>query len=309
MRTYLDCIPCFFRQALDGCRIVNAGAKVQKQIIDEFARMIPRISLDSPPPEIARFGYSLLTKLSGDKDPYQGIKQKSNRLALRVYGKLKNKVAHSKDRLLTALEIAIAGNIIDFGVKNNLNISRELKKILAREEKYIRRKTVFHYLRFKRDLAKAKSILYLADNAGETVFDRILIEEIKRRHPGKEIYFAVKDKPVINDALLEDAEFCGIDKLAKVISSGSDAPGTILKLCNNSFKRIYRSADMIISKGQGNFESLSQEKRPIFFLFMVKCQVVAKHTGCKLGDIVLYHNSNKTGPGLKRKRRLKAVAG
>ena len=293
MRTYLDCIPCFFRQALEGARIVGAGPKVQKQVIDEFAKIIPEVSLNSPPPEIARFGYNLLKKLSRNNDPYKKIKQKSNRLALKIYDKLKNKVVHSSDRLLTSLEIAIAGNIIDFGVKNNLNIDEELKKILVREEKYIHRKTIFHYSAFKRALSEAKNILYLADNAGETVFDKILIEEIRKKYPKKIIYFAVKDRPIINDALLEDAEYCGIDKLAEVISNGSDAPGTILQLCSSNFKKIYRKADMVISKGQGNFESLSQEKRPIFFLFMVKCQVVAKHTGCKLGDIVLLYNSNK----------------
>ena len=293
MKTYLDCIPCFFRQALEGARIVGASPKVQKQVIDELANIIPEVSLNSPPPEIARFGYNLLKKLSRNNDPYKKIKQESNRLALKIYNKLKNKVVHSGDRLLTSLEIAIAGNIIDFGVKSNLNIDEELKKILVREEKYIHRKTIFHYSAFKWALSEAKNILYLGDNAGETVFDKILIEEIRKKYPKKIIYFAVKDEPIINDALFEDAEYCGIDKLAEVISNGSDAPGTILRLCNSSFKKIYRKADMVISKGQGNFESLSQEKRPIFFLFMVKCQVVAKHTGCKLGDIVLLYNSNK----------------
>jgi len=295
MRTYLDCIPCFFRQALEGARIVGAGPKVQKQIINEFAGIIPKISLNSPPPEIARFGYNLLKELSRNSDPYKKIKQKSNRLALRIYDKLKNKAVHSNNRLLTSLEVAIAGNIIDFGVKNNLNINEELKKILVREEKYIRRKTIFHYSAFKRALPKAKNILYLADNAGETVFDRILIEEIKNLYPNKIIYYAVKDKPIINDALFDDARVCGLDRVSRVISNGTDAPGTILSLCSKEFKRIYCKADMIISKGQGNFETLSQEKRPIFFLFMVKCQVVAKHTGCKLGDIVLLYNSNKRG--------------
>ena len=291
MRTYLDCIPCFFRQALEGARIVGASPKVQKQIIDELARIIPEVSLNCPPPEIARFGYNLLKKLSRNNDPYKKIKQRSNQLALRLYKKLKNKVNCSKDRLLESLELAIAGNIIDFGVKNNLNINEELNKILAKEKKYIYKKSIFHYKEFKRRLKRAKDILYLADNAGETVFDRILIEEIKKLYPDKIIYYAVKDKPIINDALFDDAKECGLDGVSRVISNGTDAPGTILSLCSKEFKRIYYKADMIISKGQGNFETLSQKKRPIFFLFMVKCQVVAKHSGCKLGDIVLFYNS------------------
>lgn len=295
MRTYLDCIPCFFRQALEGSRIVQATPKQQKKIIDEFARKIPKISLEASPPEIARIGYKLLRIVSFNGDPYLTIKQKSNHIALRLLGRLRNKVSRSKDMLLTAVELAIAGNIIDFGVKNNLNVKAELKKILAEENKVIHKRSIFHYAEFRQALRKAGDILYLADNAGEVVFDRVLIEEIKKQYPDKNIYYAVKEKPVINDALFEDALTCGIDKTARLISNGTDAPGTILSLCSKKFKQIYRDADMIISKGQGNFESLSNEKRPIFFLFMVKCPVVAKETGCKMGNIVLFYNLKKNG--------------
>lgn len=296
MRTYLDCIPCFFRQALEGSRIVRATQKQQKQIIDEFARKIPKISFEASPPEIARIGYKLLRIVSVNEDPYHAVKQKSNRCALRLLGRLRGKVSRSKDRLLAAVELAIAGNIIDFGAKNNLNIKEELKRILAEENKFIHKQSIFHYKEFRQALKKSVDILYLADNAGEVVFDRVLIEEIKKEYPDKNIYYAVKRKPVINDALFEDAKVCGINKTAQVISNGTDAPGTLLAFCSKEFKQIYKSADMIISKGQGNFESLSSEKRPIFFLFMVKCPVVAKETGCKMGNIVLLYNlKNKNG--------------
>lgn len=134
-------------------------------------------------------------------------------------------------------------------------------------------------------MREAKTVLYLADNAGEIVFDRVFIEEFC---DNRKVIFAVRDKPAINDALMEDAIFCGIDKVAQVVSSGIDAPGTILKYCLDEFLKIFRQADLIISKGQGNFESLSQEKKPIFFLFMVKCPVIAKEIGCKMEDMVLF---------------------
>ena len=133
----------------------------------------------------------------------------------------------------------------------------------------------------------SKNILYLADNAGETIFDRVLIEEIKGLYGDKSIFYAVRERPIINDALKEDARACGIDRIADVISSGSDTPGTIISLCSEAFLKIYRDADMIISKGQGNFEALSDVSRPIFYLFMVKCPVVAKDLGCRIGDIIL----------------------
>jgi damage-control phosphatase, subfamily I len=270
--------------------MIKASPKNQKWILEEFAKMIPGISLKSSPPEIARLGYILLKNVAVNNDPYKDIKQKSNKIALGVLGKLKAKVASSGDRFLTALELAIAGNIIDFGVKNNLDVKAELKKILKKADKGVHKKSIFHYTEFIAVLKKSKSILYLGDNAGEVVFDRILIEEIKRIYPEMNIYYVVKESPIINDALIEDAMACGIDKHAKIISNGADAPGTVLALCSREFKKAYRNADMIISKGQGNFESLSEKSRPVFFLFMVKCHVVAKETRCAMGEIVLLYN-------------------
>lgn len=300
MKTYLDCIPCFFRQALESARMSGANRTIQKQILDEVAKAIPEISLKSCPPEIARVIHQQLRRITKKKDPYLEIKRQSNKMALKVYNKLKAKVSHSKNRLLMAVELAIAGNIIDYGVKSSLNVDEEIRKILNQENKTIKKesKALFAYDRFKRALKRAETILYLADNAGETVFDRILIEEIKWEDKSKNILYAVKEKPAINDALMEDAVTCGIDRIARVISSGVDAPGTVLSLCSKKFLKIYRDADMIISKGQGNFEALSRTRRSVFFMFMAKCPVIAEEVGCKLGDVILrYHSGIKRGHG------------
>ncbi|MFH1063408.1 MAG: ARMT1-like domain-containing protein [Candidatus Omnitrophota bacterium] len=295
MKTYLDCIPCFFRQAIDAGRMAGLDAKQQKKIIDELASILPKLSLAMSPPEIARLTNKILQKNAKSKDIYAKIKQKSNRIGLRMYKKLKQKVQNAKDPLLDAVEIAIIGNIIDYGAKNQLDVDKELAKMLRQEKQLIKKekKQIFNYQEFKRQLVKAKTILYLADNAGETVFDRVLLEQIKSIHPDKKIIYAVKDKPVINDALLEDALYCGIDKFAEIMSSGSDAPGTVLGLCSKKFLALYKQADMVISKGQGNFEALTPAKRPIFFLFMVKCAVVAKNIDCKIGNIILFYNNKQ----------------
>jgi len=292
MKTYLECIPCFFKQTLEAARLSGANNKTQKRILDAVALSIPKFPLSSSPPEMARVIHGIVKKITTKNDPYAKIKEKSNKLALRAYPKLKERIARSRDRLLTAIELAIAGNIIDYGVKNSLNVDTELKRILDEENKAIKEesKSIFDYGNFKRVINTAKTILYLADNTGETVFDRILIEEFKSIGKDKEITYVVKEKPIINDALTEDALTCGIDKVAKVISSGSDAPGTILSLCSKTFLGIYKKADMVISKGQGNFEALSLTKRRIFFLFIAKCPVVAQDVRCKVGDIILLHN-------------------
>ena len=295
MRTYLDCIPCFFKQALEVARLAGAGERMQRRVLNELARTLPEFSLTSSPPEMGRVIYGLAKRITRKHDPYLKIKQKSNKLALKMYGKLKKKIGRSPDRLLIALKLAIAGNIIDYGIKNSLNVEEELAAILDEENEVIKQesKATFNYAKFKRALEKAKTILYLADNAGETAFDRILIEEIKRIDEDKKIVYAVKESPIINDALVEDAYACRIDKLAEVVSSGSDGPGTILRLCSKEFLAIYRKAGMVISKGQGNFEALSAAKRQIFFLFMAKCPVIAKDIGCKLGEVILFCHQHK----------------
>ena len=295
MKTYLDCIPCFFKQALEAARMAGADKRTQKRILNELAGVLPRFRLTSSPPEMGKVIYGLAKSVTKKDDPYARIKEKSNKLALSIYGKLKKKVNYSHNRLLMAVELAIAGNIIDYGVKNSLNVDAELTRILDEENKAIKKesKAIFDYENFEYALNRAKTILYLADNAGETVFDRILIEEIKKIDEDKNIIYAVKEKPVINDALMEDAITCGIDKVAQVISSGSDAPGTILSLCSKNFLRIYKKADIVISKGQGNFEALSTTKRQVFFLFMAKCPVIAKDVGCEVGDVILLYHSGK----------------
>ncbi len=289
MKTYLDCIPCFFKQALEASRLSGAGPKTQKKILDKIALSIPGFPLTSCPPEMARTIYGTVKRMTGRKDPYAGIKEKSNKLALSVYSRLKKKAASSRDRLLTAIELAIAGNIIDYGVKNSLDVGAELNKILDKEDRAIRKEDsrIFNYRSFRRALKKAKTVLYLADNAGEVVFDRVLIEEIKRADKDKRIFYAVKEYPVINDALREDALVAGIEEEAKIISSGLDTPGTVLSFCSKAFLKAFRDADMVISKGQGNFEALSDCGRSVFFLFMAKCPVIAQDVRCRLGDVVL----------------------
>jgi hypothetical protein len=298
MRTYLECIPCFVKQALEASKVCKADPRVQKRIVDEICRRIPDFPLDSCPPEMGRTIHNVVKRITGIEDPYTEIKKKSNELAMAVYGRAKLKLERSNDRMLTALELAVAGNIIDFGVKNSLDVDKEIERIISEEDRALERESAgkFDRAAFQEHLSGASDIMYLADNAGETVFDRILIEEISGE--GRSIQYAVKEKPIINDALLHDAEFCGIDRLAEVISSGSDAPGTVPGLCSAEFLARFYAADVVISKGQGNFEALSSIDRPVFFLFMAKCPVIASHVKASLGDIFLIHHR---GAGTARK--------
>ncbi|MGA1824689.1 MAG: damage-control phosphatase ARMT1 family protein [bacterium] len=286
MRTFLGCIPCFFRQSIEVAKTMGLDESKQKKIIDEVARLIPTFALDASPPEQARHIYKMIRRITGVHDPFFEIKERSNHRILGLYPKLKERIQTSDDRLLTAIELAITGNIIDYGIGTYDDIEDEINTLLAHDSHFkSREKAIFELDTFKSSLAHAKRILYLADNAGEIVFDKLLIEELESLD--KEIVMAVKEEPVINDALKKDAYDCGIDKNAHIISSGMDAPGTILELCSSTFLEHFYKADLIISKGQGNYETLTDADAPIFFMFMVKCPIVAEHIGCSLYSIIL----------------------
>ena len=276
MKTYLDCLPCFMSQALRAARIATDDEKKIKEVLDEVGMMLKDIPLESTPPESGRMVYRKISEITGNSDPYKEIKSESTKKALSMYPSLKSRVEKSNDRLLTAIRVAIAGNIIDFGANRDFDLRKEIEEVIDKDF------AICDYGAFKECLDKAHEILYIGDNAGECVFDRILIEEIK-----KPVIYVVRDVPVINDATYEDAAQAGLDKSAIILSSGTDAPGTVLKTSSAEFKEVYNNSRFIISKGQGNYEVLSNEKRPIFFLLKVKCQVIARDIGVDEDDILL----------------------
>jgi len=256
--------------------MITSDEKKIWQILNEVSLSLPEIHFGATPPEIGREVYRIISKRTGIKDPYRKIKEKCTRQALSLYPELKKLINSSEDRLMTAIRISIAGNIIDFGANFDFDLKKDVGTILSQDF------SINHYREFCEALDKARKILYLADNAGETVFDRFLIEEIN-----KPVIYVVRAHPIINDATREDALLAGIDKVAEIVSSGCDAPGNILKFCSDEFLKVYRSADLIISKGQGNYEGLSDEDRPIFFLLKAKCHVIARDIGIDEGSIVL----------------------
>ncbi|RCV64804.1 hypothetical protein C5S53_06905 [Methanophagales archaeon] len=277
MRTYLDCIPCFFNQALRAGRIATGDETKLKKLMDEIGLMLRDIPLESSPPETGMRIYEKVRRITGVFDPYKELKRANTEKALALYPALKAKVEKSNDKLLTALRIAIAGNVIDFGVNRNFNIEDEIDSVLKKDF------AIFDYDNFKAHLDKTDEILYIGDNAGESVFDRILIETMK-----KPVIYVVRETPVINDVTYEDAIEAGIDKVATILSSGTSAPGTVLETCNSEFKEAYKNSEFLISKGQGNYEGLSDENRPtIFFLLMAKCWVIANDIDVNEGDIIL----------------------
>jgi len=255
----------------------NDKAK-QEKILKKVLSELEKTSLKNKiPTEIARKVHRIVREITKNDDPYKKVKDEYNRKALKMYPGLKRKVARSKDRLLTATKLAIAGNIIDFGPGYKFDLEKTIKDVLAQDF------AIDHFNQFRKALNKSKKIIYLGDNTGEIVFDRILLEELK----GKEITFVVKGGPIINDATVEDAKFACIDKIAKIGRVSNGMPGTGPDRNSKEFVKQLKNAEVVISKGQGNYEALSEVDANIFSLLKVKCPAIARDIGVKIGDIVV----------------------
>lgn len=295
MKTKPDCAICLLKQYLNMNRM--CGVSEEKintdfyEMLKEFSDLISEMS----PPEAAAYYSKVFAKKTGNKDPYYQIKRASNKAAMQYYKSLKERVLKAPNKFAEALSLAIAGNLIDFGAKADLNISDAIDEILNQpllkklENGEIVNTDLFMFNKFYKELKEAEDIIYLGDNAGEIVFDRIFIETILSEFPEKKISFVVRGAPALNDVLMEDAKETGLSDIIEVISSGSPTPGTVLKLCSKDFLKRFNSADMIISKGQGNFESLFDEEgiKQLWFLFRIKCFMVSDLAGGPEGTLVL----------------------
>lgn len=276
MKTFLDCLPCMMDQVLRAGRIATDDERIIKKLLDTVGAMMKDIPLENTPPETGEIIYRKVREITGVTDPYKEVKKANIEEALSLYPGLKKIVEESDNSLLTAIRIAIAGNVIDLGVNKKFNLVEDVRKILKQDF------AILDFKKFEKQLKIANSILYLGDNAGESVFDKILIEELN-----KPVTYVVREIPVINDVTEEDAIASGINEVAEIISSGTTAPAVILSLCNNEFIERFNNSKMIISKGQGNYEGLSDVKQPLFFLLKAKCFVIANELNVVENDIVL----------------------
>ena len=280
MRTYFDCVPCFVRQVLDSVRMTTDDEQIQEKVLREALFLGSKMDLSQSPPAMAQKIHRFIREITGVKDPYLEVKNRFNKLALQMYPELKQRVETSVAPLETAVRLAIAGNIIDFGVNSVVEQSQVEKTIAESLTEPLDKEAMEE---FREATSQAEDILYLGDNSGEIVFDRLLIEQL----PYEKITFAVKSGPILNDATIEDAQIVGLTDIVNVIDNGSDAPGTILESCSEAFRRRFDKSDLIIAKGQGNYETLSNIDKNIFFMLQPKCVVLARHLGCEIGSLVL----------------------
>lgn len=274
MKLYIDCLPCILRQTLEVLRLATHNEAIEEQAMCEALGILTRYRNYRNAPDICRAIHRVIRDRTGVDDPYRRIKESAIKSALAVYPLVRRRV--SEGGLHTALLAAAAGNSMDAAVGGDTTvddgIARELDIGFVRSD----------FPDFLDRLHKARTLLIIGDNAGETVFDRLIAENL----PGLSVTYAVRSRPIINDATEEDALASGLDTCARILPSGSEAPGTLLDECSPEFLEIFRGADIVISKGQGNFETLSEAPREIFFLLKAKCPPIARMLGVDIGQYV-----------------------
>ncbi len=278
MKVCLECLPCLGRNAVDiAARITNDPA-LQKEIVAESLHMIADNPMEMPPPFLARNIIDIALRRTGGvcEDPYQTEKELSTRLAQQLVLELPRIPEYNPDDFESRLRIAIAGNILDFGVFSSLNweVAREsIRQLFA---KPIDRAAA---RRLKARMDSAQRILYLLDNCGEAVFDRIFLEPYREK-----ITLGVRGRAAFNDITRDDLAASGLEGYP-VVTNGSGIPGTMLSCAPEEFREAFADADLVIAKGQGNFETLNETTRSCACLFVAKCPVVTRLIGAETNSI------------------------
>jgi len=282
MKARVGCIPCFVKQGLSAVRLSTQDPVAQQRVLDEVLRRIQGLSLDSSPALLSQIVYAAVREMTGVADPFAEARRRTNRLALALLPDLRRRIAASPDPLHIAIKAALIGNVVDFVVGQAFDLERDLAQGLETDL------AVDDYPAFRAALKDCETsassagprLLYICDNSGEIAFDRLLIEDLRTRC---QVTASVKSRPIINDATMQDAEEVGLPAVAKVIETGSDDIGVNWSRASREFVEAFRAADLVIAKGQGNFETLDETPGEIFFLLKAKCPEVAAELGVAEG--------------------------
>jgi uncharacterized protein with ATP-grasp and redox domains len=282
MNISLDCIPCIVNSFL---RLLQSGIlpdaekePAMRRLLDFLARADYRQS----PPALGREMHRMIREVLKNPDPYKEIKEKFNTMMLGFYDDFKKMVQQADDPFDMAMRLAIAGNVIDFGSQHQLDVMDTIQRVVHAAL------AIDDSPQLRRDVQAASTVLYVGDNCGEIVTDKLFIEIMN--HPN--IYFAVRGSPAINDVTVDDATTIGMDQWANIVTTGDDAPGAVWETASDDFRKLFLTADVVIAKGQGNLEGLIDVKHNIYFLLVTKCDLIANRVGTKTGDFIVKKTDN-----------------
>jgi len=285
MRTQSACYPCFFKQALSSLDRMKAAEEKRLEVYQAVAGLAAKLKPEKDPAYNSSQVLHLVNLHLGAEDPYGEAKREYNQLALAMLPSLQERVAASADPLEAAVRLAVVGNVIDLGIGHEVDLEGTMARAFG--DGFAR----FEMEAFRAALQPAQRLLYLLDNAGEVVFDRLLIEQLRKS--GKAVIAGVKAGPIINDATREDAEQAGLPNICRVIDTGSNFVGVARERCSPLFLQALDRADLVIAKGQGNYETLEGTRPNLFFILKAKCEAVAGHLGVKLGDLYFGQTPDK----------------
>jgi uncharacterized protein with ATP-grasp and redox domains len=275
------CTECIINQSRRVADAIHADAGLSGALTDTVVQMSKDFDPKDSPPEAASDVYEKMAELAGKKDLYDEVKRHSSEKAKAFMPALRLRIDSSQDRLLTAVKVAIAGNVIDLAAEVSFDLDEELEKIFDTEFDYN------DLEKLRTLLASSSSLLYIGDNVGEHLFDYLTVETLRELYPGLHISYMVRGNPIINDVTIKEALACGFDELCELVDSGVDTPGFVYARATSHAKKVFDGADLVISKGMGNYECLSPSHRKnICFLLKVKCGVVANNLQQNIGDII-----------------------
>lgn len=285
MRYSMECLPCLLNQGIRVARLYLENEEDQRTLLKSIIAEIAVMDHNTSAPYIAHKIHRSLKEALQNPDPYQKEKLYYNQEMLKLEDDFYSLVESATNPLDIALKLAAAGNIIDFGPGYDLSRDNVLKTVKDSMKKDYSQEVFVSLVSALKD---ADKLLYLGDNAGEIVFDKIFIRTIKKCYPHLQIDFATRGEPIMNDVTEEDAYMVGIDDYANIINNGTDIPGTILEHCSDSFVNVFNEADVIISKGQGNFESLyGNGYSNLYYIFLCKCNLFMDRFGARPNDLIL----------------------
>ena len=275
------CVECIVTQSKRVAQAINADEKLSSEILKAVEEMAPSFSFKQSPPEVAAAVYEKMALLAGKKDLYDEVKKLSTLKAEEFVPFLEKEITSSQTPLLTATKVAVAGNVIDLAAEYAFDLSEELDKIFDTSF------AVNDFSLLEKRLAEVSSLLYIADNAGEHIFDRIYVKTILSLYPHIKITYMTRGNAIINDVTFDEAKEAGFSEICSLISSGVNTPGFVYDRANIASQKLFDESELIITKGMGNYECLSDVKRDnLFFLLKVKCNVVARSIGKEVGDII-----------------------
>lgn len=282
MKMHDECLPCLVNQVIKVSKMCHVTQK--EELYHKVFDYLSHLDFSLTNPEIIGMTFQLIKEHIKNDDPYYDLRHYYNQLFLGQLDDFRQLIHQTDDPFLQAVKYAIVGNIIDFNPMHTHDKEDVMKYFENIDQLTL---AIHHVHELRQDIQEAKTMLYLGDNCGEICLDRLLIEMIHQMNPHLKIYFATRGAAVVNDSIEEDAYFVGMDAYAQIISNGDDSLGTILGRTSQEFNEIYSQSDLVIAKGQANYESLSEEiSKNIYFLLMVKCDVIAQDIGVAIKSMV-----------------------